>query len=150
MSGPGERVEVYTDGACLGNPGPGGWAALLRFRDQERWLTGGEAQTTNNRMEMMAAIAALEALKRASSVRITTDSQYLLKGATEWLVGWKARNWRNSQKQPVANQDLWERLDLQLARHTLEWQWCRGHRGHPENEAADQRASAAAHAAAGR
>jgi ribonuclease HI len=138
------EVEVFTDGACIGNPGPGGWAALLRCQGRERWLVGHEVATTNNRMEMMAAIAALEALKRPSRVSLTTDSQYLMQGAERWLAAWKARGWRTAARQPVLNQDLWMRLDLQLARHEIAWTWCRGHNGHPENEQADVRARDAA------
>jgi ribonuclease HI len=141
-------VEVYTDGACIGNPGPGGWAALMRYRGRERWLEGHDRATTNNRMELMAAIAALEALRRPSRASITTDSQYLIQGAQTWLAAWKARNWRTAARAPVLNQDLWTRLDEQLARHSVEWHWVRGHAGHPENELADERARAQALAAA--
>jgi ribonuclease HI len=137
-------VDVFTDGACLGNPGPGGWAALLRLRGRERWLVGSDPATTNNRMELMGAIAALEALKRPTHVVITTDSQYLIKGAETWLAAWKARGWRTAARAPVLNRDLWERLDAQLARHHVSWKWCRGHSGHRENEQADVRAREAA------
>jgi ribonuclease HI len=131
-------VEVHTDGACSGNPGPGGWAAILRWRDQERELSGGEPLTTNNRMELTAAIAALEALKRPMRVHLYTDSQYLRQGITEWLRGWKARGWRTADKKPVKNQDLWERLDAANARHAVEWRWLKGHAGHELNERADE------------
>jgi ribonuclease HI len=131
------EVEIFTDGACRGNPGPGGWAAILRYRGTERELTGGEAATTNNRMEMMAAIAALEALKRPCRARLYTDSQYLRDGIMQWLSSWKARNWRTADKKPVKNIDLWQRLDRASAPHQLEWLWVRGHAGHPENERAD-------------
>jgi ribonuclease HI len=134
------RIEVFTDGACSGNPGPGGWAALLRHGSHEKWLSGAEANTTNNRMELIAAIRALQALKRRSSVRITTDSRYVQQGASEWLPGWKARGWRNAAREPVANQDLWKEMDAAMAEHDVEMQWVRGHIGHPENEACDQRA----------
>jgi ribonuclease HI len=131
------EVEIFTDGACRGNPGPGGWAAILRYRGTEKELTGGEAATTNNRMEMMAAIAALEALKRPCRARIYTDSQYVRDGIMQWLPGWKARNWRTADKKPVKNIDLWQRLDRAAALHRIEWLWVRGHAGHPENERAD-------------
>ena len=132
-----ELVEVFTDGACKGNPGPGGWGALLRYGEHEKELHGGEAQTTNNRMELMAVIQALEALKRPSPVRITTDSQYVKRGVTEWMARWKRNGWLTAERQAVKNRDLWERLDRALARHQVQWQWVRGHAGHPENERAD-------------
>jgi len=132
-----EQVEIYCDGACKGNPGPGGWGALLRFGAVEKELSGGEAHTTNNRMEMMAIIQALEALKRPVSIRVVTDSQYLRQGVTQWMSNWKRNGWRTTNKQPVKNQDLWERLDRALAAHRVEWQWVKGHAGHPENERAD-------------
>lgn len=132
-----QRVEVFSDGACRGNPGPGGWGALLRFGEVEKELCGGEPETTNNRMELMAAIRALEALKRPCQVVITTDSQYVRKGMTEWLEGWKARNWRTAARKPVRNQDLWQRLDELVGQHKVEWHWVRGHTGHPGNERAD-------------
>lgn len=138
-----DHVEIFTDGACSGNPGPGGWGAVLRFNQQEKDLSGSEKDTTNNRMEMMAVIAALEALKRPCQVTITTDSQYVMKGMTEWLPGWKARNWRTASKQPVKNADLWQRLEKAASIHQLTWQWVRGHSGHLENERADQLAVAA-------
>ncbi len=137
-------VEIFTDGACSGNPGPGGWAAILRFRDEQKELTGGERETTNNRMEMMAAIAALEALKRPSQVEITTDSTYVKDGITRWIHGWKKNGWKTSAKKPVKNQDLWQRLDQALEPHQVEWHWVRGHEGHPENERADALARQAA------
>ena len=138
-----DRVEIFSDGACRGNPGPGGWGALLRYKGHEKLLSGGEAHTTNNRMEMMAAIQALESLRRPCKARVTTDSQYLHKGITEWLANWKRRGWKTAGKQPVKNADLWERLDQALAQHEVEWHWVRGHSGHPENERADQLATQA-------
>jgi ribonuclease HI len=137
-------VEIFTDGACLGNPGPGGWAALLRFRGVERPLSGHEAQTTNNRMELMAAIAALEALKRPSRVHLTTDSQYVKQGIETWLPRWQANGWRTADRKPVKNQDLWQRLSAAAARHQISWHWTRGHSGHEENERVDELARAAA------
>ena len=135
-------VEVHTDGACSGNPGPGGWAAILRSGAEELELAGGEPLTTNNRMELMAAIAALEALKRPTRVRVYTDSQYLRLGITEWLRSWKARGWRTADKKPVKNQDLWERLDRARGPHQVEWSWLKGHAGDPLNERADELARA--------
>ena len=132
------RVVAYTDGACSGNPGPGGWGAILRFRGKERELKGGEAQTTNNRMEMMAVISALNALNRPCAVSICTDSQYVMKGMTEWLRGWKARGWKTAAKEPVKNEDLWRALDAAVSRHQVSWTWVKGHAGHAENERADQ------------
>jgi ribonuclease HI len=131
------RVEIYTDGACRGNPGVGGWGALLRTGGRERELWGGEPLTTNNRMELTAAIRALEALTRRCEVALYTDSQYVRLGITTWLPDWKRRNWRTADRKPVKNQDLWEQLDLLAARHDIEWHWVRGHDGHPENERAD-------------
>ncbi len=136
-------VLIYTDGACSGNPGPGGWGAVLISGGHERELSGGEARTTNNRMEIMAAIAALEALKRPCTVDLHTDSQYLRQGITEWIAGWKARDWRTADKKPVKNEDLWKRLDLARARHEVRWHWVKGHAGHPLNERADGLARAA-------
>lgn len=133
-----EHVEIFTDGACSGNPGPGGWGTILRAKTSEKELSGGEKMTTNNRMEMMAVIAGLEALKRPCHVTITTDSQYVMKGMTEWLKGWKAKNWKTAARQPVKNADLWQRMDAAAQPHNIEWQWVRGHDGHPENERADQ------------
>ncbi len=138
-----DHVEIFTDGACSGNPGPGGWGAILRAKGTEKELSGSEKQTTNNRMEMMAVIAALEALKRPCRVTITTDSQYVMKGMTEWLPGWKAKNWKTAAKKPVKNAELWQRLDKAIAPHEVKWEWVRGHNGHPENERADQLAVAA-------
>ena len=132
-----EVVEIYTDGSCLGNQGPGGWAAILRYRDREKELFGRESETTNNRMELMAAIKALEALTRRCNVRLLTDSQYVKKGVTEWLPSWKARNWKTAAKTPVKNVDLWKRLDTAAARHEIAWEWVRGHSGHDENERVD-------------
>jgi ribonuclease HI len=132
-----ESVEIFTDGACSGNPGPGGWGALLRFGDRERELFGGAAQTTNNRMELLAVIEALRALKRPVRARVHTDSQYVQKGISEWIHGWKRRGWRTADRQPVKNVDLWQALDLEAARHHVEWLWVKGHAGHVENERAD-------------
>jgi ribonuclease HI len=132
-----KTVEVFTDGACLGNPGPGGWAALLRFDGREKELSGGEPDTTNNRMELMAAIAGIEALKRACSVLVVTDSEYVRRGVEEWMVRWKANGWKTSDKKPVKNRDLWERLSAALASHEVRWQWVKGHAGHVENERVD-------------
>jgi len=130
-------VQAFTDGACRGNPGPGGWGVLLRYGEHERELYGGAAETTNNRMELTAAIRALEALERPCSVVLTTDSQYVRRGITEWLPGWKRRGWRTASRKPVQNQDLWQRLDELAAYHQVEWRWVRGHTGHAENERAD-------------
>ena len=130
-------MEIWSDGACRGNPGPGGWGALLRYNKQEKELWGGEADTTNNRMELMAAIRALEALKRASNVKLYTDSIYVMKGITAWIHDWKRKGWRTADKKPVKNEDLWRRLDELAARHEIEWHWVKGHAGHPENERAD-------------
>jgi ribonuclease HI len=130
-------VDVFTDGACSGNPGPGGWGAILRYGGVEKELSGGEAQTTNNRMELMAAIAALEALKNSVNVRIHTDSQYVKNGITGWIHGWKKNGWKTADKKPVKNVDLWQRLDAALKGHKIEWIWVKGHAGHDENERAD-------------
>ena len=143
---PGTVVEIFTDGACLGNPGPGGWAALLRSGDAERLLAGGDAETTNNRMELMAAIAALEALKRPCRVRLTTDSRYLMQGIEEWVPRWQANGWRTADRKPVKNQDLWQRLVDATDRHRIRWSWVRGHTGHAENERVDEAARAQAEA----
>jgi ribonuclease HI len=137
------RIEIFTDGACSGNPGPGGWGAVLRFKGAEKELSGGAAATTNNRMELMAAIAALEALKRPSRVELTTDSTYVRDGITRWIHDWKRRNWKTAGKKPVKNVDLWQRLEAALAPHQVTWHWVRGHTGHPENERADALARAA-------
>lgn len=131
------QVEIFTDGACSGNPGPGGWGVVLRYGEAEKELFGGEPMTTNNRMELMAAIRGLEALTRPVAVRLHTDSTYLRDGITKWLPGWKARGWRTADKKPVKNQDLWERLEAAAERHQVEWHWIKGHAGHPENERAD-------------
>ena len=130
-------VEIFTDGACRGNPGPGGWGALLRYSGHEKELCGGEAQTTNNRMELMAAIRALESLKRPCSVQLTTDSSYVRNGITEWLPSWKKRGWKTAAKKPVKNADLWQRLEQAVQSHQVSWHWVKGHSGHPENERAD-------------
>jgi ribonuclease HI len=138
-----DQVEIFTDGACSGNPGPGGWGTILRAKGTEKELSGAEKDTTNNRMEMMAVIVGLEALQRACQVKITTDSQYVMKGMMEWLPGWKKRNWVTAGKKPVKNVDLWQRLEKAAQGHELEWEWVRGHQGHVENERADQLAVAA-------
>lgn len=137
-------IQLFTDGACLGNPGPGGWGALLRAGSHEREISGAEADTTNNRMELMAVIAALEALKKPSELTIYTDSQYVQKGAEEWMAGWKRRGWKTAGGDPVKNRDLWERLAAALLPHKTRWQWVRGHNGHVENERVDQLARRAA------
>lgn len=134
-------VEMYTDGACRGNPGPGGWGVLLRFGDAEKTLHGGEYQTTNNRMELTAVIKGLEALKKPCKVKITTDSKYVLSGVTEWMENWKKRNWKTASKKPVLNVELWQQLDELVSRHEIDWEWVKGHSGHPENEIADQLAN---------
>lgn len=131
-------VEIFTDGACSGNPGPGGWGAVLRFKGLEKELSGGDRSTTNNRMELMAAIAGLEALKRPSKVRLTTDSTYVKNGISQWIRAWKARGWKTADGKAVKNIDLWQRLEKAQAPHKVEWHWVRGHTGHPENERADQ------------
>ena len=131
-------VDIYTDGACSGNPGPGGWGAILRYGTVEKELCGGEPGTTNNRMELMAAIRALEALKRPVKVRLHTDSQYVKDGITKWIHGWKARGWQTADKKPVKNAELWQRLDAAKKPHDIEFHWVRGHAGHPENERADE------------
>jgi ribonuclease HI len=136
-------VEIFTDGACRGNPGPGGWAALLRYDDREKLVSGAEPATTNNRMELMAAIEGLAQLKRRSRVIVTTDSQYLRLGIQQWLQTWKRNGWRTAAKKPVKNRDLWERLDELAAQHEIDWHWVRGHSGHPENELVDEAANAA-------
>lgn len=136
-----EHVEIFTDGACRGNPGPGGWGALLRYGEHEKQLYGGEPNTTNNRMELMAAIIALESLKRPCKVELTTDSQYVRMGITEWMANWKKRGWKNSAKKPVKNIDLWKRLEAASAKHEIVWHWVKGHSGHDENELADELAN---------
>ncbi|WP_417066889.1 ribonuclease HI [Niveibacterium terrae] len=132
------KLDIFTDGACSGNPGPGGWGAILRSGDVERELFGGEAGTTNNRMELTAVIRALEALKRPVAARVHTDSQYVQKGISEWIHGWKRRGWKTSGNQPVKNEDLWRELDRLASLHKIEWIWVRGHVGHPENERCDE------------
>ena len=136
-----KKVEIFSDGACRGNPGPGGWGALLRFGEHEKPLHGGEANTTNNRMELRAAIEGLKALKEPCEVTLTTDSQYVRKGITEWIHKWKKNGWRTAAKKEVKNSDLWRELDAQSERHTLQWKWVKGHSGHRENEIADQLAN---------
>ncbi len=131
-------IEIFTDGACSGNPGPGGWGAILRWKGHEKELYGGEAPTTNNRMELMAAICALESLKRPSHVVLTTDSTYVKDGITSWIHGWKRNGWKTAAKKPVKNEDLWRRLDEAIAAHDVDWRWVKGHAGHPENERADE------------
>lgn len=133
-----DSVKIYTDGACSGNPGPGGWGVLLLHGDSEKELTGGETHTTNNRMEMTAAIMALETLKRPCRVALYTDSTYVRDGITKWLPGWKQRGWKTAAKKPVKNVDLWQRLEAAAERHDVDWHWVRGHQGHPENERADE------------
>jgi ribonuclease HI len=135
------KIYIYTDGACRGNPGPGGWGALMRYKDNDKELYGGELQTTNNRMEMTAAIEALSQLKRSCEVVLTTDSQYVRKGITEWLKNWKKRDWKTASKTPVKNADLWKKLDKLNQKHTIDWHWVKGHSGHPENERADELAN---------
>lgn len=136
-----KMIEIFTDGACRGNPGPGGWGVLLRANGIEKTLYGGERETTNNRMELTAAIKGLQALKRPSQVRLITDSEYVKKGITEWVIEWKKRNWRTLQKKPIKNVDLWEILDQEASRHEIIWEWVRGHSGHEGNEIADQLAN---------
>ncbi|WP_293000210.1 ribonuclease HI [Nevskia sp.] len=136
-----KEVIAYTDGACRGNPGPGGWGVSLKYGNHIKELCGGEAPTTNNRMELMAAISALESLREACAVKLHTDSKYVLQGLTEWLPGWKKRGWKTADKKPVKNQDLWQRLDAAAARHTIDWCWVKGHSGDPGNERADRLAN---------
>jgi ribonuclease HI len=131
-------IVIYTDGACSGNPGPGGWGALLSWKGQEKELFGGELESTNNRMELMAAIKALESLKRTGSIALYTDSTYVRDGITKWIHAWKRNGWRTAAKKPVKNEDLWKRLEVALVGHSVEWHWVKGHAGHPENERADQ------------
>ena len=133
----GKTVEIYTDGACSGNPGPGGWGAILRYNGHEKELSGGEDDTTNNRMELMAVIMALNSLTRPCHVTIHTDSTYVMDGATKWITGWVQKGWKNAAKKPVKNKDLWQDLLTAMKPHTIEWQWVKGHSGHPENERAD-------------
>jgi ribonuclease HI len=138
-----EAVDIFTDGACSGNPGPGGWAAILRVSRHEREIFGGEERTTNNRMELMAVIRALEALKRPSAIRLHTDSRYVMDGAAKWLKNWKANGWKTADKKPVKNEELWRALDAAMSQHKISWKWVAGHSGHPENERADALARAA-------
>ena len=139
-----EKIHIYSDGACRGNPGPGGWGTLLKYNSTEKELYGAEEETTNNRMELMGAIMGLEALtKEDCQVVLTTDSQYVMKGITEWMDNWKSRNWKTAAKKPVKNQDLWQRLDEACQKHQIEWQWVKGHSGHTENEIVDQLANKA-------
>ena len=138
-----EPVEIYTDGACKGNPGPGGWGVLLRYKGQETQLKGAEPETTNNRMELTAALEGLKSLKRPCKVSLTTDSQYVRKGITEWIHGWKKKGWKNASKKPVKNADLWQALDEATQQHDIEWHWVKGHSGHAENELVDQLANEA-------
>ena len=132
------KVIIYTDGACSGNPGPGGWGALLRYGDNQKELSGGMNETTNNRMEMMAAIGALESLKRPVNIDLYTDSVYLRDGITKWIHAWKARNWKTANKKPVKNIDLWQRLEYAMQTHHIDWHWVKGHAGHPDNEHVDE------------
>ncbi|WNK01011.1 ribonuclease HI [Thalassospiraceae bacterium LMO-JJ14] len=143
-------IEIFTDGACSGNPGPGGWGAILRWKGHEKELCGGEAETTNNRMELMAAIRALESLKRDARVNIYTDSTYVRDGITSWIHGWKRNGWKTAAKKPVKNEDLWRRLDEAIRSHDVEWHWVKGHAGHPENERADELARQGISETAGR
>ena len=136
-----DKVQIFTDGACRGNPGPGGWGVLLRYGDKERQLFGGEQETTNNRMELLAVIEGLSALKRPCEITLTSDSTYVLKGIQEWMSNWKKRGWKTASKKPVKNVDLWQRLDALIEPHDIEWCWVKGHSGHPENELADQLAN---------
>ncbi|MGZ6021782.1 MAG: ribonuclease HI [Rhizomicrobium sp.] len=136
-------IDIFTDGACSGNPGPGGWAAILRIGEHEREMSGGEEQTTNNRMELMAVIRALKALKRQSSVRLHTDSRYVMDGASKWLKNWKANGWRTADRKPVKNEELWRALDKEMTEHKISWKWVAGHSGHSENDRADALARAA-------
>ena len=138
MTKPPGSVEIYTDGACSGNPGPGGWGAILIWGDHRKEIKGGEAETTNNRMELMAAISALEALKKGVTANLYTDSAYVRNGITSWIHGWKRNGWRTADKKPVKNMELWQRLDEALKQHRVTWHWIKGHAGHPENERADE------------
>jgi ribonuclease HI len=138
-----KQIEIFTDGACKGNPGPGGWGALLRYKGQEKTLKGAEANTTNNRMELMGAIQALQSVREPCEITLTTDSQYVRKGVTEWMAGWKRNGWRTADKKPVKNQDLWQALEAAAAIHNMRWCWVKGHAGHRENEIADQLANQA-------
>ncbi|HKS35291.1 MAG TPA: ribonuclease HI [Enterobacteriaceae bacterium] len=139
-----KQVEIFTDGSCLGNPGPGGYGAILRYQQHEKSFSGGYRLTTNNRMELMAAIVSLEALKEPCDIVISTDSQYVRQGITQWIHNWKKRGWKTAEKKPVKNVDLWQRLDSALSHHQIRWEWVKGHAGHPENERCDELARAAA------
>ncbi|XJB51643.1 ribonuclease HI [Escherichia coli] len=139
-----KQVEIFTDGSCLGNPGPGGYGAILRYRGHEKTFSAGYTRTTNNRMELMTAIVALEALKEHCEVILSTDSQYVRQGITQWIHNWKKRGWKTADKKPVKNVDLWQRLDAALGQHQIKWEWVKGHAGHPENERCDELARAAA------
>lgn len=139
-----KQVEIFTDGSCLGNPGPGGYGAIMRYRQHEKTFSAGYRLTTNNRMELMAAIVALEALKEHCEVVLSTDSQYVRQGITQWIHNWKKRGWKTAEKKPVKNVDLWQRLDAALGQHKIKWEWVKGHAGHPENERCDELARAAA------
>jgi ribonuclease HI len=139
----GEVIDIFTDGACSGNPGPGGWAAILRAAGREREISGGEEATTNNRMELMAVIRALEALKRPSAIRLHTDSRYVMDGASKWMKNWKANGWKTADRKSVKNEELWRALDAAMTEHKISWKWVAGHSGHPENERADALARAA-------
>ena len=139
-----DTITIHTDGACLGNPGPGGWGVLLSWRGHEKELSGAEADTTNNRMELMAAIMALEAVSRPAKIKLVTDSRYVIQGINDWLPGWIAKGWKTASKAPVKNQDLWQRLDEATKRHEIEWEWVKGHAGHAENERVDDLARMAA------
>ena len=136
-----EHVEIYTDGACRGNPGPGGWGALLRYKDSEKMLKGSERNTTNNRMELQAAISALESLSKTCRVKLVTDSRYLMDGVQSWMPNWKKRGWKTASKKPVKNEDLWRKLDELTSQHEIDWQWVKGHSGHAENDLVDQLAN---------
>ena len=145
-----DLITIHTDGACLGNPGPGGWGVLLSWRGHEKTLSGAEADTTNNRMELMAAIMALEAVSRPSKIKLVTDSRYVIQGINDWLDGWKAKGWKTASKAPVKNQDLWQRLDEATKAHEITWEWVKGHAGHAENEHVDELARMAAEEIAAR
>ncbi len=136
-----KHVEIFTDGACRGNPGPGGWGALMRFQGKEREIWGGELETTNNQMELKAAIEALKRLKEPCKITLTTDSEYVRKGITEWLANWKNKAWKNAQRKPVKNKELWQELDALTEQHEIQWHWVKGHSGHPENDRADELAN---------
>jgi ribonuclease HI len=138
-----KHIKIYTDGACRGNPGPGGWAALLRFGDQEKIIKGAETLTTNNRMELIAAIQGIMAIKEKCIIDLYTDSQYVQRGVTEWLKGWKARGWKKADKKPIKNDDLWKTMDQEIENHHISWHWVKGHSGHPENELVDEMANKA-------